>query len=304
MATLSVIRSIRAHFPQFCIIGTDTHDGSIVYVRSILDRFYTVPEWSDLAYIEVLIGIVEQEGVDLIIPLTDVEVDVLSLHRRLFEFVGATVCVSPGESILRCRDKRSVGNWFENHEAVRVPRIYETEEIEAQHVAFPLVSKPVKGRSSQGLRIYHSHEELPRTLDDQAVYQQYIEGEIYTVDVVRDTRGQVVALPRLELVRTANGAGVTVSVQPDRSELIALSESVVHAMDLIGAVNLEFIHDGMDYYLIDINPRFSAGVGFSIASGFEVVKHHIDVFMGNPITPDSQPFAQQVLTKVYEDHIL
>ena len=302
-ATLPIIRSIRTHFPQSSIIGTDTHDGSILYARSFVDRFYTVPGWSDLTYIEVLVGIVEQEGVDLILPLTDVEVDVLSVHRRLFEFVGATVCVSPAESILRCRDKRTVGKWFGNHEIIHVPRIYETGQIEALQVPFPLVSKPVKGRSSQGLRVYHSNDELPRTLDDQAVYQQYIDGVIYAVDVVRDIRGQVVALPRLELVRTASGAGLTVSVQPDRSELIDLSETVVHAMDLIGAVNLEFIHDGMKYYLIDVNPRFSAGVGFSIASGFEVVKHHVDVFMGHPITPDSQPFAQQVLTKVYEDQL-
>jgi len=304
MSASAIIGSIRTHFPHFSLVGTDIYDAAILDSRKLVDRFYTIPNCSDPGYIDTLVGLVHSEGVTLILPLTDPEVDVLSENLELFTSIGVTVGVSPADAITLSRDKRAVGNFFASHRSVKTPRMYSIDEIESQQAPFPLVSKPARGRSSQGLRVYRSYDELPRKLDSRVVYQAYIEGRVFTVDLVRDLGGQIVALPRMELLRTAGGAGLTVSVDPDRTDLIQLAQTVVEALGLIGAVNLEFIYDGTSFYLIDVNPRFSAGVGFSIASGFEIVKHHIDVFSGHAMRVDSPPFKRQILTKVYKDYVL
>lgn len=46
---------------------------------------------------------------------------------------------------------------------------------------------------------------------------------------------------------------------------------------------MEFIVNNGEYYLIDINPRFSAGVGFSKLAGYDFVKNHLLCFMNEDI---------------------
>lgn len=71
------------------------------------------------------------------------------------------------------------------------------------------------------------------------------------------------SIPREELLRTKNGAGTTVRIVPD-SDLMQMASYIGKKLNVRGCINMEFIRSkDSTYYLIDINPRFSAGVAFS-----------------------------------------
>jgi carbamoyl-phosphate synthase large subunit len=88
---------------------------------------------------------------------------------------------------------------------------------------------------------------------------------------------------RQELIRTSHGAGITVEIiSNDYLEMI--SELILSKLNYSGFANIEFLYDGNEYYLMDINPRFSAGVGFSILSGYDMVTNLVNSFYGKPIS--------------------
>ena len=54
-------------------------------------------------------------------------------------------------------------------------------------------------------------------------------------------------------------------------------------LQILGAINAEFIFDGKQYYLMDVNPRFSAGIAFSRLAGYDIVKNHFLCFQNKTV---------------------
>jgi len=205
--------------------------------------------------------------------LTDAEIDVLNQNRAVFQNHGITLCISGFETIVRCRDKSRIGS--------NIPA-FRQEELHNPGI-YPIIAKPKHGRSSEGKFRLESPTQLPLIPTPEAyIFQPCIDGDVITVDFVRDGSGNTVSVPRRELIRTSNGAGIVVEVFEDE----ALGEIVRHtadALNILGCVNVEFLHDRTTYYLMDVNPRFSAGIGFSCAAGYDFVKAHLDVFRNRAI---------------------
>ena len=130
--------------------------------------------------------------------------------------------------------------------------------------------KPLRGRSSQGQVIAEDCEAVKAAISTRNDYiaQPYLSGDIYTADVARDSYGNCQALVRHELLRTANGLGTTVQILPEHP-LNEITSRIAAFADMIGVVNMEFIENGGEYHFLEVNPRFSGGVGFSIASGVD-----------------------------------
>ena len=86
-----------------------------------------------------------------------------------------------------------------------------------------MVMKPRDGRSSEGLYRVRTAEDLQTAVreirlwggEDRYLVQPLIEGNVITVDVVRSADGACIAVPREELRRTHNGAGIAVRVFRD-----------------------------------------------------------------------------------------
>ena len=67
---------------------------------------------------------------------------------------------------------------------------------------------------------------------------------------------------------------------------------------------MEFIGETADkYYLIDINPRFSAGIAFSNFIGYDMVTSHFNCFWNEPIQ-SAVSFDEQIICKRYREELL
>ena len=66
---------------------------------------------------------------------------------------------------------------------------------------------------------------------------------------------------------------------------------------------MEFIKHENKFYLIDINPRFSAGIAFSHLVGYNMVMSHINCFINSDIYPRIT-FSEQIMTKRYKEEII
>ncbi len=282
------------------VIGCDIYPGEWHYETTLCDNFYRAPFATSKAYIPFLLEVVKKELVDFVIPLTDVEVDALVANRDCFKNSGATLCISDSETIAIARNKFKLFQFLEREHFPAIPSYHSEAKLTlSQFKDFPYFAKPCNGRSSEGVVRVEKPEVLELILHKKNYLIQEIKDDnhIYTVDVLRQAwSDEVVLVPRRELLRTSNGAGLTVQLS-NSEELKALTLCIARKLNVNGCVNMEFIYDDNCYYLIDVNPRFSAGVGFSQLTGNDFVNGHLACFWGKERLAKIHPYQESILVK-------
>lgn len=287
MSAEAVIQAI-ARQPNTMVVGCNMYPREWTAASRLVDRFHQVPSARDAqAYLSCLLDICRREQISHVIPLTDLEVDVLSVDRQRFDEMGVTLCISPPSSICTARDKLALHQCFADHPHIRpIP----TADLQGEaHPGFPypLLAKPRRGRSSEGqvsipdavaLQFWRS-----QLAGQDYVVQPRYAGDVFVADVVRQPDGgRSATMTRRELLRTPNGAGMSVRMQPGHV-CDALALEVAEMLGLCGCINMEFLMVDGTPLLMDVNPRFSAGVAFSVMSGYDMVSNHLRCFDGGQI---------------------
>ena len=287
------------------VIGCDIYPAEWHAVSRDCAAVYQVPlATTGEDYINALLKICTKHQIDFIFPLTDVEIDVLAPHRAQFAQVcNGRLCIQSDEVLRIARNKLTMCQFFADDQLVDVPPFSDSANTPADF-PLPAIAKPINGRSSEGLCIIRNQNELLQIkLLPDYILQEKLNGPVFTVDYVRNAAQETdVAIPREELLRTKNGAGTTVKTACD-SALINTVSYIGRILGVNGCINMEFIlHEGR-YYLIDINPRFSAGIAFSGMLGYDMVLAHLSCFTGGTI-PSAPALSELIITKRYREEIL
>ncbi|OUO91802.1 hypothetical protein B5F40_02930 [Gordonibacter sp. An230] len=284
------------------VVGCDINPRAWLANAIDVDVFHKIPAAKDgESFVAALLDVCREEEAACILPLTDYEVDALSVYRGSFEEKGIHLLLPSKRAVEVCRNKLMFSSCFERG-------VDGVEVVPAKPVgdvcpfAFPVVCKPVDGRSSEGVVVLNSRAEwmafAPR---DGYVVQPFVRGHIATVDVVRHPfSGRVVSVPRIELLRTPNGAGTSVFVFRD----VVLERActlLAEKLDVVGCVNFEFIRDADGvYHLLECNPRFSGGLSFTCGIGYDVVGNHLACFSGSEDIEPLQDYQPRFFARRYE----
>ncbi len=290
------------------IIACDIYPKEWIADAYQVNKFYQAPYATKTDdYISFLQSVCEKEKISHILPLTDIEVDVLNKHRAWFIKHGIILCMSSCQTIKLCRNKKELIQFIEENKLLRTIPTKPLSTHLTTVPDFPIVCKPIDGRSSQGLHYIHHETEwnaLLETVDITAyIVQPYIDGDVVTVDVLRDPKSNlVVTTPRKELLRTQNGAGTSVYVFTD-SQLQTQCATLANQLKIIGCANFEFIKDSKNqYHFLECNPRFSGGIEFSCIAGYDYIANHLRCFNEKSIE-DSNTFSNQYIARKYEEYV-
>ncbi len=306
------------HAAGMRVVGCDIYPAEWVVNSRDVDVFYKAPYATDReAYRNFLKELCKKEQAEVLMPLTDVEIDVIQAWRtgmpEDFQTLGAKVWISDVSAIALCRNKEKMEAFLRERGLCRTIPGVRLSELEPAGLRYPLVAKPFDGRSSQGLRILESEADLEFLLHtcseeqkQQYLVQPKISGPVITVDVVRNPEsGQTFCLPRRELLRTLNGAGTSVCVF--RNELLEQQcRDIAEAVGIRGCVNMEFIEadpEKNEYYFLECNPRFAGGVAFSGAAGYDMAEAHIRCFAGEALEEMSVTGEQYIARRYAEYHM-
>lgn len=296
MSAEAVIQSIK-RLPGTSVMGCNMHPREWTAAAHLVEHFYQVPPAThSQSYVARLLELCEKERISHVLPLTDVEVDVLSEHRQHFDTRDIVLCISSPSAISIARNKLAMHNFFAMHKRIHPIPTVDLQDPNCISFSFPMLAKPSYGRSSEGIVNISDKMALDfwrsRLRGQDYVIQPRYEGEIFVVDLVRQKDGEnacvAVAMTRQELLRTANGAGMTVHMRPGHS-CEALALEVAETLGVLGCVNIEFLVTSESELLMDINPRFSAGVAFSMLSGYDMVENHLRCFNGERIESCKPP---------------
>ncbi len=303
MSAECVITSLKKHSHK--IIGCDIYPQEWLYTANKCNEFYQVPLSSqhDL-FISEIVDICTKESVDYIFPLTDIDIDFFNEHRDVFQNIGVVICISNSSSIKVARDKFTLHNIFMNDPNVpSIPTMCGSSSTLSQ-MKLPLIAKYKNGRSSIGLQTIENMNQLHSIRDiENYIFQEKIEGPVYTVDYIRNSQTETsFCIPRQELIRTPNGAGLTIQIS-NNERVKELTYYIGEKLNIEGYVNMEFIFCESDFYLIDINPRPSAGVVFSKLAGYDMPLNHLRCFSGEDIDPANN-YNEFIATKSYFETII
>lgn len=291
------------------VVGVDIYPREWVADAYNVDTFRQVPLVGDAgAYLDAVHAICEDEDIDYLIPLIDPEVDLLNVNRDWFETHGVTLCISTKRSLDVIRNKKILQDFIEAEvpEINGIPTLM-VREVDELPWEYPVVVKPYDGRSSQGREYVGSDEEWDtyreKRADAKSIVEPFVSGSLVMVEVVRqESTGRCVCIVRRELLSTPHGCATTVRVYSD-SELEAASRILAERLGINGCVNFEFIEqeDGR-HFLVECNPRYSAGLEFSCLAGYDCVANHLDCFGGREI--DGFEMGEPIIVaRKYEEYV-
>jgi carbamoyl-phosphate synthase large subunit len=268
-----------------CIVGIDIYPKRWVASAKEVDFFYQVPITSQSAlYQNKIIELCHKHAINMIIPLTDVEIDHYDKYEKEFSCKGIIVAISNHRIIQLVRDKLRFYETFRNSKISVIPTYTKKDYIGTCN-KFPCIAKKRNGRSSEGLRILDVRNEFDQFIlkSKNYIFQPFIKGDVITIDILKSDDEKLIYIARKELIRTKNGAGTTVEIIEDKI-FVSILEYFCNVIDFEGCINLEFIKTNTNYFLMDINPRFSAGIVFSNIAGYNFVENHVRRFLKEKVS--------------------
>jgi predicted ATP-grasp superfamily ATP-dependent carboligase len=162
--------------------------------------------------------------------------------------------------------------------------------------ALPCAIKPVAQdgpvRSTTIVRSPAQIEELGRRLGpaSRVLVQPLVPGALSSLGIVMDRDGQVTAAFQQVARRTwpaaAGSSAMGVGVPLD-GEVVERAASVLRAAGFYGLAEVEFLLDGDEITLIDVNPRFYGCLALALASGVNLAAAWRAAVLGLP--PPAQP---------------
>jgi carbamoyl-phosphate synthase large subunit len=237
--------------------------------RYFADRFYLIPSAPDPAYLPTLLEIVEREHIQLLIPILDEEFMKLAEGRAQFERRGCRVVISSPQTVATCNQKDKTSQFFLAN-GIATPQAWRADELpEVDRIPYPIFVKPrTNGRGSVGVhKICNAAEFLVwKDRVEDPIYNEFVEGEEYTIDVLTDFEGRVLAvLPRrrVEVKAGVSYKGLTVR----DPEMIRMGKLIAEKAGILGPANIQCFKTPRGLIFFEINARFSGTLAFSIAAG-------------------------------------
>jgi carbamoyl-phosphate synthase large subunit len=267
------------------------------------DRRRIVPAGRSDGFVDALIAMSRDDGIDVLFSTVDVELPGLAARRSDLEAIGTRLAAPSRETLVTCLDKYLLSQRVAGSARIPETRLLNREGVGADWV-FPVIIKPRSGAGSRGVRLIPDRGTLEALgTDESIIIQENLPGEEFSVDVLADLDGNVIAAVPRSRERVDSGvsiAGRTVR----RSELSDTAGAVARAIGLTGVANvqLRYSTEGVPA-LLEVNPRFPGAMPLTIASGVDMPSLLLDLVLGRPV-PSAVDFEELANVRFLEDVFL
>lgn len=277
-AGINTIKSLRFSKYDGKILSTDSNELSAGFYMS--DFKEVIPEAEDVDYLEKLLFITDKYSVDLIMPSSGYDIFPISENKNILKKNGIIPIISDRNVLEICRDKILT---YENlNRKFDLPfTTLKSSEIGS----FPLIAKPRYGKGSRDVIKINNKDELEfiSSRYNDMIYQEYLPGEEFTIDVLSDLNGKpIISIPRIRL-QTKGGISTKGKVVLDK-HLIDITLRIAKYLKIIGPCCIQMKRDVNDQFkLVEINPRLGGGTIFATLAGANFPAMIIDMVEGKPL---------------------
>jgi len=262
-----------------------------------------LPRGEDPDFVDKVLGVCEQLGIDVLIPTVDTEL--LPLAKRLDEFkaIGTDPVIASQETLEVCLDKWKLHERCEG--SVRVPAtVVVDEDFDASSIDLPVIVKPRTGSGSRGIRLIkevHDLEQLER--DGSLLVQELLPGPEFSLDVFADRSGEVLAVVPRERLKVDSGIAITGRTTHDEAlEKFGADVARLIGLNTVANVQAKEASEGVPA-LLEVNPRFPGTMPLTIAAGVDMPKLAVDEALGLELPAAPIPFKDVAMVRHFDEHI-
>jgi carbamoyl-phosphate synthase large subunit len=211
-----------------------------------------VPRIDDPGYVPVLEELCAEHGVGAVIPLTDLDIEVLARARadgRLPAFV-------PDPEIAAATyDKYEAHRLLQRHGLPSPPTALPGEPVDF----YPAMVKPRRGSGAESIHPAPDAEAVDffcRYVEKDVMVQKLMQGPEFSIDLLSDLDGRCLnAIPR-SMLESRGGESIKGTVLDD-PELVDLGREVVETLEVRGPCTVQVFRDrDIGLGITDVNTRF------------------------------------------------
>ncbi len=216
------------------------------------DHRYRVPRIDDPGYVPALQELCARHDVRAVVPLTDLDLEVLARARADGLLPGF---VPDPDIAVATFDK------FATHELLRArglpspPTVLPGEGVES----YPVMVKPRWGSGARNIfraRDAEAAEFFVRYIEEPAMVQRFMDGPEFSIDTLSDLSGRCLNAIARTMIESRGGESIKGTVIDD-PELIDLGARVVEALGTRGPCTVQVFRDReIGLGITDVNTRF------------------------------------------------
>ena len=296
-AGINTIKSLKMANFSGKVIGTDSD--SLAAGAFLADLFSVMPEAKEESlFVDKLFELVNTHGVTVLMPSSGFDIYHYSKYRKhLLEF-GAYAVVSDRIALENCQDK--MRTFQELSPRFKVP--FTTTESE-KIPSLPVIAKPRFGKGSRDVMMIKNESDLQFVTSryHDMIFQQYLPGTEYTVDVLSDLdKEPLFAVPRIRL-QTKGGISTRGKIVCDHR----IEEDCMNFAKTLGirgpsCIQMKETEDG-EPQLVEVNARLGGGTIFTTLAGANIPALILDLVNGKKI---SAPRISEITVIRYFEEIV
>lgn len=255
------------------------------------DGAFVLPKPADNEekYVNLLCNLCIDKNIDIVIPVIDPEIFILSKYNELFSKNNIFVSVSDKSVLDICYNKLLMNDFLLKN-GFDVPKTYKDiesfkEALNDKLISFPVIIKPIYGSGSVSTYYVDSIEKIYALFSEGMIIQEVIKGQEYGADVFNDLNGNTVRCVIKRKIAMRSGEtdkSETIQRKDLQKVLISMGQKLRHICNL----DCDILEKDNHYYIIDLNPRFGGGYPATHLSGVNLLSLVCDLSEGNSIHPD------------------
>ena len=213
-----------------------------------------VPPIEDAGYVPALERLCSEHGVGAVLPLTDLDIEVLARARE----EGRLPALVPSSEVARATyDKHEAHLLLERHGLPSPPTVLPGQDLGA--IEYPVMVKPRRGSGARSIHLAHDEAQARFFIDyvrEPVMVQRAMGGAEMSVDCLGDGQGRCLnAIPRT-MLESRGGESIKGRVVRD-DELVALGVRVMESLCVRGPATIQVFRDPqIGLGITDVNTRF------------------------------------------------
>jgi len=211
-----------------------------------------VPRIDDPAYVPALSALCEEHGVGAVIPLTDLDIEVLAQARA----DGRLPALVPDPDIATATYDK-----YETHLLLARLGLPSPPTVlpGAAPESYPVMVKPRRGSGARSIHLAHDEAQarfFVDYVDEPVMVQRAMQGPEFSIDCLGDLDGRCLnAIPRT-MIESRGGESIKGTVIRD-DELIDLGRTVMERLRVRGPATIQAFRDAeIGLGITDVNTRF------------------------------------------------
>ncbi len=264
----------------------------------------SAPPISDPEYVPELARLCEQHGVGAVLPLTDLDIEVLALARESSSPPTLPALVPSSEVARATYDKYEAHLLLERLGLSSPPTVLPDADLDALH--YPVMVKPRQGSGARSIHLARDAAQARFFVDyvrEPTMVQRAMGGPELSIDCLGDAAGRCLnAIPRT-MLESRGGESIKGTVVED-PELVVLGHTVMEALGVRGPATIQVFRDPeLGVRITDVNTRFGgafAAPALAALAGRSYPELIVRLAAGEPVEPHVGEYRRDVtFTRYY-----